>query len=761
MFRRMKGIIVALLILLSATASATVYVSTDNAQRTAVQHAAVDVGQAVTIPNDPRLADPDGTYAALRSAAIDARVNVIRTAVGYTPDGRAQVTQYVLLTSSTRLFNAFDLRAGRWLTPDDTDYPERFLSTAQTGSLDQVGVLGDFGGNDLVDVRGLRSAFDSLPVAANYVVEASDQASFDRFLESLAHASSKPGDGVGGFTAASFEGYGAGFPGYTTAYAPVLGAVQLLIIFFTALFLAFEVLHAAKKAGVMKLHGLGAIDVWFEIAGRLILSTLVASEAIALSASRFVPDTTAEFTVAVGSAIFRAFAVMLGASLVACAYVVRANISNSIKNRKDTRGVFVLNTLVKVGCSVLLIAAGAGLWLQYTNATNEREKLGNWERARGYAIFYPSNVGNDLVELETGGLATTGAEVHDLYPVLNARGALYVDASSYEPGAQTEPLQPGAYRSIEVNVNFLKQFPLRDATGHAIEISEDASDWIVLAPARYRDQESTVRDFFQLRRTGSGRQQGVVQADEAMFDRPAPARVAHQHVLIIWTQDDQAVFSFNPLVNPDDGNNIVDPFIEVMTSANSLGVDRLNMLTGGGGTALKARLLDGSTVLTLQDLLPTLKRLKLDDNLRHLVTMDEYVSRQIATLDDGLRSIFVAGVALLVGLLVLTVQSVLILFERYSRRITIRRLFGSGFARTYRELLLIVGAIWSVQLVGALVANRLGLNPFSTSTAASVADDGIVVVIGAAVALVEWLFSAAVLTFVERRRVVRVLKQEF
>jgi bacteriocin-associated integral membrane protein len=748
----MKRVIVALLMLLSAAAAATVYVNTDNAQRQLMQHAAASVGQPFTIPGDPRLADPVKMYAALRTAAADARVNVFRTSVGYTPDGRPQVTQYILLTTSTHLFDAFSLRSGRWLSPADADHPERFLSTTQTGSRDQVGVLGAFGGNDLVAIRSLRSAFDSLPVAATYDVESSDQSSFDRFLNSLAQASSQLAGGVGLFTAASFKGGIDSFAGYTTDFAPILNAVQYVIIFFAALFLAFQVLHEAKKAGVMKLHGFGVVRVWFAIAGRLILISLVTSEAIALVASRFVPDTTFEFTASVGLTIVRAFAVMLVASIVAVAYVARTNISNSIKNRKDTRGVFAVNTLVKIACSVALIAVGAGLWLQYTNAAGERQQFGNWDRARGFGIFYPGEVGNDLVETETGGNATTAAEVYDLYPLLNDRGALYVDASNYEPVALAESFPPGAYRTIDVNVNYLKQFPLRDDSGRTIVIGEDTSDWVVLAPSRYRSQQAEILAYFQLQRTGNG------SAEQAAFGRAAPASVAHQKVSIIWMQDNQAVFSFNPLVNPGHGNNIVDPFIEVMTSANSLGLDRANMI---GATALKIRLLDGDTVRTLQDLLPTLKRLKLDDNLPYLITMDEYVSQQIARLDNGIRSVEFAGIALFVGLLVLAVQSISILFERYSRRITVRRLFGAGFMRTCREPLLIFTAVWSFQLVGALVANRLGLNPFSTQTFSSVADDGIVVGIAASVALAEGLFSAGVLTFIERRSVVRVLKEEF
>ena len=748
----MKRVIVALLMLLSAAAAATVYVNTDNAQRQLMQHAAASVGQPFTIPGDPRLADPVKMYAALRTAAADARVNVFRTSVGYTPDGRPQVTQYILLTTSTHLFDAFSLRSGRWLSPADADHPERFLSTTQTGSRDQVGVLGAFGGNDLVAIRSLRSAFDSLPVAATYDVESSDQSSFDRFLNSLAQASSQLAGGVGLFTAASFKGGIDSFAGYTTDFAPILNAVQYVIIFFAALFLAFQVLHEAKKAGVMKLHGFGVVRVWFAIAGRLILISLVTSEAIALVASRFVPDTTFEFTASVGLTIVRAFAVMLVASIVAVAYVARTNISNSIKNRKDTRGVFAVNTLVKIACSITLIAVGAGLWLQYTNAAGERQQFGNWDRARGFGIFYPGEVGNDLVETETGGNATTAAEVYDLYPLLNDRGALYVDAGNYEPVALAESFPPGAYRTIDVNVNYLKQFPLRDDSGRTIVIGEDTSDWVVLAPSRYRSQQAEILAYFQLQRTGNG------SAEQAAFGRAAPASVAHQKVSIIWMQDNQAVFSFNPLVNPGHGNNIVDPFIEVMTSANSLGLDRANMI---GATALKIRLLDGDTVRTLQDLLPTLKRLKLDDNLPYLITMDEYVSQQIARLDNGIRSVEFAGIALFVGLLILAVQSISILFERYSRRITVRRLFGAGFMRTYREPLLIFTAVWSFQLVGALVANRLGLNPFSTQTFSSVADDFTVVGIAASVALAEGLFSAGVLTFIERRSVVRVLKEEF
>ena len=71
----MKRVIVALLMLLSAAAAATVYVTTDNAQRLVMQHAASIVGQPFTISGDPRLADPNKMFAALRIAAADRSIS--------------------------------------------------------------------------------------------------------------------------------------------------------------------------------------------------------------------------------------------------------------------------------------------------------------------------------------------------------------------------------------------------------------------------------------------------------------------------------------------------------------------------------------------------------------------------------------------------------------------------------------------------------------------------------------------------------------
>ncbi|MGH7867010.1 MAG: bacteriocin-associated protein, partial [Candidatus Dormibacteraceae bacterium] len=441
-----------------------------------------------------------------------------------------------------------------------------------------------------------------------------------------------------------------------------------------------------------------------------------------------------------------------------CAYILRVRIAEAIKNRKDTKGVFVLNAAVKSACAVLLIIVGVSLWSQYTDIASKQASLKNWANTRDYGVFYPVSAGNDLIDAQTGQPGPTTAEVFDLYPLLNSMGSLYVDATSYEPVALAESFDPRAFRSITVNPNFLQAFPLRDSTGKPISIPESTSDWVVLAPVSYKSREADILWYFQgLRPSG-------YEAEQSLFWRTVPDRVLHQQVKIIWTANDQRVFSFDPLVYASDGNVIRDPVIEVITSMNSLGIDRANMITGAGASeALKVRLIGGDSAQTMSVLRPTLKNLKLDDNLQYLVTVNELILQEINQLRDAMKWITVTALILFVGLLVLLAENLAIIFDANARKIVVRRLFGSGFVRTYNEPLRLLAVIWVLQIAAALLANRVGAHIVSVSASGSgsVPDDAIVLSAAAIVVLVELVGAIIALTFIEKRHLVHVLKGVF
>ncbi|MGH7486941.1 MAG: bacteriocin-associated protein, partial [bacterium] len=118
---------------------------------------------------------------------------------------------------------------------------------------------------------------------------------------------------------------------------------------------------------------------------------------------------------------------------------------------------------------------------------------------------------------------------------------------------------------------------------------------------------------------------------------------------------------------------------------------------------------------------------------------------------------------LFVGLLVLLAENLAIIFDANARKIVVRRLFGSGFVRTYKEPLRLLAVIWVLQIAAALLANRAGAHIVSVSASGSgsVPDDAIVLSAAAIVILVELGGAMIALTLIEKRHLVRVLNGVF
>ena len=91
-------------------------------------------------------------------------------------------------------------------------------------------------------------------------------------------------------------------------------------------------------------------------------------------------------------------------------------------------------------------------------------------------------------------------------------------------------------------------------------------------------------------------------------------------------------------------------------------------------------------------------------------------------------------------MLILALQSLTLLFERYARKIVTRRLFGLSFGRRYREFLVIFGAVWVGEMALALLANSVGLNPFATATDSGAATASATLGIGVATLMIYFLF---------------------
>jgi putative ABC transport system permease protein len=492
--------------------------------------------------------------------------------------------------------------------------------------------------------------------------------------------------------------------------ATLLLAVNYLLLVLVLILLAYRQLYETKRIGVMTLHGYRTVRVWWLLSGRLIVSVLGVAALVCVVGALFVPGATPSFAQSVASSLVSWIIAALLVSLLTCLYISGIKLSNALKNRKDTRALFVVNTTLKAVCTIALVIAGSGLAVQYGQATHERAALGNWEATRDFGIFFPTAVGNDLGEIQAGLPGATTAEVYDLYPALNLAGALYIDATQLEPEAVAQSMPSGSYRSLQVNPNYLKQYPIQSSNGQPVQVSESETEWVVLAPESDRPHAAAIQKYFQQQRTGGDGYQTIAQAEKTTFGRTVSPAIANQKVRIIWTKDAPRVFTFDPNIAAGQGNTVSNPILQVMTMSNSTGVDRQNMITGSSNEAMKVHLEGGSASGTLRALGPELHTLRLDDNLTHLVTMNDYVLSQIAYLDQGVRNVVLVGLALALGMLALIVQGLSVTFERFSRRIVVRSLFGFSFWRKYREFLVIFAAAWLVQFLCA----PEGVNPFGS-----------------------------------------------
>ncbi|RSN65229.1 hypothetical protein DMH01_02195 [Amycolatopsis sp. WAC 04182] len=290
--------------------------------------AAYRVGVAFVWPESPRAGDPGVALRILTEAATVTRSTVLRTAVNTSPSDRKRITHYVLLGQDrTALTDEFTLSEGRWLTAAESRGGPATVSSARAGEAGNVGVpsvLGD--GYDLT-FAPLPRAFDALPAAGRYAVEAPDRAATDRFLaivqERLAEA------GVAGLTTADLTPDPSRSP---TEDRTSLETLTALLAVAATLIILFVLLREGRRIGVLRLLGHPATRIWYEVVGRVqiasILFGLVACVAIVLAVPGADPVFLRSLAITVIPVTAAGFAATLGIGLIV---INRVQVSDLVK----------------------------------------------------------------------------------------------------------------------------------------------------------------------------------------------------------------------------------------------------------------------------------------------------------------------------------------------------------------------------------------------------------------------------------------------
>ncbi|PEJ51649.1 bacteriocin-associated protein [Bacillus wiedmannii] len=686
----MKKVVVFFLIVASILSGFIAFQQTDHKEFEKMEKVEQRIGKEFVIPDVLGFANPSEIYPILLEAAKESHTNIFRTNVAYHEDEHAEILKYVLLTTETIYFKQFQLSGGGVLKPKDTFQGNAFLSAVHTKDTKQKGVIKDFGDNQVITIKPLQTSYEHLPMAGRYVVEGVDDKSYDAFLKLFSKKLNQHFKPKQYIVADDFKRNLSNNEEALDSPINSLSYIQYMVFIVLLCFLIYYVFNEAKRIGVIKMHGVSNLRLWFIVIGRTIASMFVLSIGISVLATAFVKNVTSGFIYTIMFDQCKTYLIITILSLVSYFYISKIKVNQMIKNRKDTKGIFVFNTLLKVTCSIIFVLLGTSILEQYITVKEKQVNLKNWEKNKDYGVFYPLSVGNDE---EQQGMHKTASSINgDLYPILNKMGAVLIDSKEYEEIELSRNKDYKGIWSVTLNNNYLREFPLYDIHNQRVQVSEDTENWILLVPEKYQNREKEILRFFEERR------KPAIEYEEKRMHREVPNHLRNRKIDIIWIKNNQEIFSFNPDVYKSDNNKIRDEIIEVMTEKNSFVGERDLILGGGANDPLKIKLIKRDAGLTYKTLEPELKRLGLDDNLRYLVTVDQYISKDIYNLQKTMKILLTVTSGLIVGILFLVTQNIIVYFNKNQQKIVVHRLFGVDFFRTYKGYMLQFVLMWIVQL---------------------------------------------------------------
>ncbi|MBV7320125.1 MULTISPECIES: bacteriocin-associated integral membrane family protein [Bacillus] len=656
------------------------------------------VGKPFTIPDDPLLNDPKEMIELIMSSSKAYKANIFRPAINFSTNDKVEISKYVLLTQQTDYFNGIELSKGKFLSKLDTQSKNFYISTRDSKDKNQIGQIEKFGITSEITIKPLKKSFDYLPVNGTYYAETKGKYSFEDFLKGFVNDINEKFDSS--FKVNDFLQTREVNDSYAEISTSSLQQYNYLILIVTLFLLIYYIVNESKTIGVLKLHGYSNLRIWFQIVGKLLIFTFCFSLLLSIICTIFLPGSTLSFFMNTVMKQIINYLIIGSLSILTYFYIRKVKVNLAIKNKKDTNSIFIFNSILKIVCSILIIVIGSSTLNQYGEVKKKQSHLEDWKVSKDYGVFNPLYIGHDIEDVNNGKPQLTN-DIDNIYPVLNKMGALLVDTREYEEEFIRLNSRYKGIRSIIVNDNYLKQFPVYNSEKKTISINEREKRLILLVPETYKQQREKIIKFFK-----EDRNESAAAYDEEFLGRHVPKYLKEPEIHIIWTASGQKIFSFNPEVFKAEDNLIIDPIIQVVTENNSLVGDRNTILGNGSRDPLKIKLNDRDSKKTMNILEPYLKKYHLDDNLKYLVSLNQYALDEIKKLHSEISSFLALAAVLAIALVLLIVQNSVIYFNKKQQKFVVYRLFGIGFFRTFKDYMTLFFILWLIQFISCIVVKR-------------------------------------------------------
>ncbi|MDR0500577.1 MAG: hypothetical protein LBG97_04955 [Coriobacteriales bacterium] len=364
---------------------------------------------------------------------------------------------------------------------------DEFLASYDSGNPKQVGTLFVFGNDHRFTVKSLAAQWaEEGSIAGEYRIVSNRSYDYGAFLNKIATYFGVERDdllpvGGGGYYSGAFIEF-------------AIIAIGLLALLF-ALAASTVPLFQSKQIGAKKLLGWQDGHIWMSYIRwmpTLALITIAITDAVLLwSLASF----SQAFVINLGIIHVIILLVFFGLSLIMPMLARQVNVSQLLKQAVASRLSVAVACILKLCFIAVFCMSAASMLPLITVAVDRYQAVAPWLPYSDYYVINSYKLNN-----ESPFSPKLRAAMGGMYETLNNDfNVLYIEGNDYFK--ENNPFFTGTqnFQSLDVNPNYLKQFPLQGADGKVITVSEDDTRLIVLIPQSLVNSSEDIINFEQKR----------------------------------------------------------------------------------------------------------------------------------------------------------------------------------------------------------------------------------------------------------------------
>ena len=421
-------------------------------------------------------------------------------------------------------------------------------------------------------------------------------------------------------------------------------------------------------------------------------------------------------------------------------------IKNMLNNKKPITLIQSLNYITKVTFSIVLVTIMINLISNYNNLISQNKNLEKWKSTNEYVYVNITNKYRDSEESIWD--YNQGLRCKEFFKYYNNKRGLLVSPSDYilynrfyeeERLNERKEYDPIDGNALEVNAEYLRKNPIRDTNGNIISIEDEYGDYlIILVPEQYKEDEADLlnlyKEVYQFKRF----------INEDLYNEHMNIeKVEHPEIKveIIYTENGQESFLYNPLLEEKNQNCIKDA-IHIVINSENIGGDSYSKYVSNNHFFAKVNgSVEGDAYSKIYD---SIKELNMEKDILSAYTLYSNVDSYVVKLENEIKEYIISMVITLLLEILLTIYMIINYIQRNKYINAIRKINGYSYIKRHNKLILLIVGAWLAILIGGYI---LGMFSFIE-----------ILKVITPLALLEILIMYLVLKKIENNEILSVLK---